>query len=145
MNLEVYKHNLEYEGEEYQGQIDEIEALIEANTKRSIFEELIEIEKNADQLLMSEHDFKEALNYLSEEVKAFNSMKRKEKSNTPPEFAKFNEARLKNLNTIIRKPTGIKIDKYHILPYHISRLSLSVHPLPGRKHSKGKKVWEICD
>ncbi len=30
----------------------------------------------------------------------------------PPEFARFNEARLENLNTIIRKPTGIKIDKY---------------------------------
>ncbi|WP_188456265.1 plasmid pRiA4b ORF-3 family protein [Virgibacillus oceani] len=31
---------------------------------------------------------------------------------TPPEFMKFQEAQLKNLKTIIRKPTGIKIDAY---------------------------------
>jgi len=36
----------------------------------------------------------------------------KQMKDTPPEFAKFNEARLKNLSTVIRKPTGIKIDKY---------------------------------
>lgn len=29
-----------------------------------------------------------------------------------PEFAKFQEVQLKNLNTVIRKPTGIKIDTY---------------------------------
>ncbi|WP_243299636.1 plasmid pRiA4b ORF-3 family protein [Bacillus litorisediminis] len=32
--------------------------------------------------------------------------------NTPPDFRKFEENRLKQLKTIIRKPTGIKIDPY---------------------------------
>jgi len=39
-------------------------------------------------------------------------IEKKMKENASPEFAKFQAAQLKKLNTVIRKPTGIKIDTY---------------------------------
>lgn len=39
-------------------------------------------------------------------------IEQKLKSNVSPEIAEFQEAQLKNLNTVIRKPAGIKIDTY---------------------------------
>lgn len=86
--LENLKHNLDYESEEYQGQIDELNSDIERIENSSIFEELSEIDKNVEQLLISEHHFKEALNYLSEKVKAFNSMEHKEKLRKLNNFCK---------------------------------------------------------
>lgn len=86
--LEGLKHNLDYEGEEHQGQINELNSDIERIENSSIFEKLNEIDKNVDRLLISEHHFKEGVNYLSEKLKGFNSMEHKEKLGKLNDFLK---------------------------------------------------------
>lgn len=85
-HLNYEKNELESEGENYTGQLEDINSEIERYEKMSIYKLLVEIEDLAKNMAVENHEMKNAIVYLNEKLTVYNSNDIKYKKKTLDEF-----------------------------------------------------------
>lgn len=85
-HLNYEKSELESEGENYPGQLEDINSEIEKYEKMSIYKLLVEIERLIKNINVENHEMRKAIVYLCEKVTAYNSNDIKYKKKTLDQF-----------------------------------------------------------
>lgn len=134
--LNFERSQVEAEGENYPGHLDDIDAAIEKHEEKSIFTLLVEIEKAIECINIDNHEMRSSIEYLREKLNKYNSNDSVYKNKTLDKFC----SQLINRNNIFSESLNLFKD--------YENLSRKIHKEKFYKDVPSKiefKVWQNQD